>query len=442
MVTKISYSAIIILLLLTSCVSYERVTQTIYLDDFPQEIVTQLSLDERIAAEDGWACLRQGRIGKAFKIFVKMDSNNPAACIGLAYTYLLRGDFSISEEWFKRALEIHPDLPIIHFGLGQLYQKTGKDDLALVEFRRVLDKEPNNKWAKYYYQTIRTRKTEQLLREAEYFFRHNQDDKGAELLIKALYYSPDLLEPHLKLAQYYKNNTKGYENAIRHYKIAISLQPENLAIKKELADLLYLSKKYKEADEIYQELLKIEPDDPQIKKRLDLIQKELVFIELPRQFNDIPSKKTINKADLASLIAIKFKDIWGRLRVKPPIVVDISTSWAAQYILEVTALRLLDVYPNHTFRPEEIITRGEMAQVLSRLIDFLTSKDYRLVKQFSPEDIHLSDVSPEHFYYQPIVKVVSYQLMDLLPGYQFKPFQELSGQEAVTIIDTLARLIE
>ncbi|MCP2519982.1 tetratricopeptide repeat protein [Candidatus Aminicenantes bacterium AC-335-A11] len=441
MVKKIILSLIITIVFSISCVTVQQITPTYYLDDLPQDMIIQLTLDERIAIEDAWASLRIGKIKDALKILQKMDQNKPATWLGYAYTALFKGDYIISEQWFKKVLEIYPDLPIVHYGLAEVYRNQGREEEAFAEYKKVWEKEPDHEWAKYYWELIKKNKTEELLKQADFFWKQNQFDKASEIYIKVLYYSPELPEPHLRLAEYYKN-LGDYEKALKHYEKAHSLQPENLNIKEELAESYILKKKYKEAYNLYQELVKIDPENSKYRERLDYIKNELLFIELPRQFYEISSKEAINRADLAALIAVKFSNILGKEKRKPPIIVDIATHWAAHYIIEVTSLGIMDVFPNHTFQPEKTLTRGELAIVLSKLIDFLTEKGYKLYKQFSPDEIQLSDVAPDHFIYQPIIKVLCYQLMDLFPGFEFKPFLEVNGKEAETIIETLERLIK
>ncbi len=441
MIKKMIPFLIIIIIFFTSCVTVQKITPTYYLDDVPQEMIIQLTLDERIAIEDAWAMLKIGKIKKAVKILQKMDQNKPVTWLGFGYAALIGGDYVISEQWFKKTLEIYPDLPIIHYGLAEVYRNQGRGEEAFAEYKKVLEKSPDHEWAKYYSQLIKKEKTEELLKQADFFWNQKQFDKASDMYIRVLYYSPELVEPHLKLAQYYKN-LGDYDKALNHYKTAHSLQPENLNIKEELAEIYILTKKYKEAYDLYQELAKIDPENSKYKKRLDYIKNELLFVELPRQFYEIPSKDAVTRADLAALIAIKFSDILSKEKKKPPIIVDIATHWAAHYIIEVTSIGLMDVYPNHTFQPEKTLTRGELAIILNNLIDFLERKGYKLYKQFSPDEIHLTDVAPDHFIYQPIIRVLSYQLMDLFPGLEFKPFLEVNGEEAVTVIETLERLIK
>jgi hypothetical protein len=131
----------------------------------------------------------------------------------------------------------------------------------------------------------------------------------------------------------------------------------------------------------------------------------------------------VTKEQMSALIGVKFKDILDKPEGRPPIIIDISTSWASRYILDAASLGLLDVYPNHTFQPRKIITRAEMAEILHRLIRKLEAKGHRFIQQIPPERIQIKDVSPDNFYYRPIVMMISYDLMSMAGGRRFNPDQ-------------------
>ncbi len=100
------------------------------------------------------------------------------------------------------------------------------------------------------------------------------------------------------------------------------------------------------------------------------------------------------------------------------------------------------MYPNHTFQPQKIITRAEMAEVLHRLIRQLERQGYRFIQQIPPERIQITDVSPDNFYYRPIVLMISYDLMSLAAGRNFNPDQIVSGAEAGQYLDLILALIQ
>lgn len=432
---------ILLLLILTwSCATYQAPPPSLYIGDLPQSIVTELSLDERILTEEAWSQLKQGRGKKAKKTISKMGTESPFYYVGMGYVSFLLNNLTESEEYFKQALKNYPDMVLAHMGLAQLYQKTGRGDLAFVEFREILKGEPENVWAQQSYEILKERKTAEALDEGRSSLSRNDREKSKEAFLKALYYSPQSTEAHLALAEIYRDE-KNLENAIVHLKAASKNEPGNLDILKIYGETLFEAKDYARSLEIYETILEAEPKNKAVQTRVKALKNRLGIFELPSQYEAIPASESISKEEVAALIAVKFKDVLEESEAKPPIIIDISTSWASKYILKTTSLGILDVYSNHTFQPKKIITRAEMADILYRLINHLKRKNYRIIPQIPPEKIHISDVSPDNYYYQPILRIISYDIMNLSADRTFNPELPVSGQEAIRLLDIISALI-
>lgn len=426
-----------------SCASYKyRPSQpSIYLESLPQTIVTELSLDERIATEEAWKHLKEGNGEKAKKIFYKLGAENLAFNIGLGYANILLNRYQDAEKLFKLALDKYPDMILIHLGLAQLYQKTGRENLAFTEYWGVLERNPDHRFAKQEYEALKVKKTEEALEEGKYFLTIDNLKRAEEAFMKALYYTPHSKEAHLTLAEIYKAENK-LQDALAHLEAASSLEPKNPEILQNYADTLFKAKQLEKSLEVYKEVLALQPENEDIKSRIESIKNRLGIFDLPSQYRTIPSKTAISKEEVASLLAVKFQGILDDKKAKTPIIIDISTSWASKFILKMTSLGLLDIYPNHTFQPNKIVTRAEMAEILIRLIKLLKEKNHRFIQQFSPEKIYISDVSPDNHYYKSITQIVSYQIMDLSADKKFRPERPLSGQEAIKILDIILNLIK
>ncbi len=176
--------------------------------------------------------------------------------------------------------------------------------------------------------------------------------------------------------------------------------------------------------------------------RIKSLQNKLGIFELPSQYESIVSSETITNEEIAALLGVKFKGIVEEVTAKPPIIIDIATSWASKFILQMTFLGLLDVYPNHTFQPKKIVIRAEMADILLRLTRYLEKKEHSFIRQIPPERIQISDISKKNYYYQPIIYCVSYGIMDLYPDRTFKPDLPVSGQEFIRALDIIMALIK
>jgi tetratricopeptide (TPR) repeat protein len=440
-VVKKILPSFLLLLWVWSCATYQPVKPSFYIEDLPQTIVTEFTLDERITTEEAWRNLRQDNGSRARRILTRLGVESPAYYVGLGYAFFLLGEYQASEENFKTALNYYPGMILIHLGLAQLYQNTGRENSAFTEYREVLKKNPEHSWAKKEYEALKIKKTEEALNEGSDFLAMGNRERSEEAFLIALYYSPDSTKAHLALAGIYKAEDK-LQNALVHLKAASSSESENPEILKDYAETLLLTEQYAKSLEIYEQLLEMEPDNQDIQSRIENLKNRLGIFELPSQYDNISSKEGASREEMAALLAVKFKGIIDETKAKPPIIIDISTSWASKFILTTTSLGILEIYPNHTFQPQKIITRAEMTEILLRLINLLKKKDYPLLQQFPPEKIQISDVSPDNYYHNPITQIISYQIMDLDAEKAFRPEQPVSGQEAIKTLDIILSLIK
>jgi Tfp pilus assembly protein PilF len=424
-----------------SCVTLQPPPPSIYIENLPQSITTELTLEERIAAEEAWKNLRLGNASKAQKTIIRLGVDSPIYYVGLGYVYFLLDDLLTAEEGFKAAIKHSPNLTLAHLGLAQLYQKTGQEDEAFSELREVLKREPSHPWAKQEFTTLKTKKTGDFLDQAKAFRAEGNIEKSKEAYLKALYYSPESTEAHLALSEIYKK-ANDLKSVLVHLRAANANEPSNKKILAEYAEALFKAEQYLKGLEIYENLQELEPQNKEIQERIESIKNKLGIFELASQYNIIPASVAVSREEVAALLAVKFKGILEDPVAKNPIVTDISTSWASKYILKVTSLGILDVYANHTFEPKKTVTRAEMAEILLRLIDFLKKKGYKLIQQFSPERIQISDVAPDNYYYPLIAQIIAYQIMDLSPQKTFSPEQSLSGPEAIKILDIVLALVK
>jgi tetratricopeptide (TPR) repeat protein len=435
-------SLIFFLFLLSwSCVTFQPPPPSIYIENLPQSITTELTLEERIAAEEAWKNLKQGNASKAEKTISRLGVDSPIYYVGLGYVYFLLDDLPTAEGSFKAGIKNSPNLILAHLGLAQLYQKTGQEEQVFSELREVLKREPSHPWAKQEFKALKAKKTGDFLDQAKAFRAKGNIENSKEAYLRALYYSPESIEAHMALAEIYKK-ANDLKSALVHLKAANTNEPSNKKILTEYAEALFQAEQYPKSLEAYENLQELEPQNKEIQERIESIKNKLGIFELASQYNTIPTSVAVSREEVAALLAIKFKGILEDPSAKNPIVTDISTSWASKYILKATSLGILDVYANHTFEPKKIVTRAEMAEILLHLVDFLKKKGYKLIQQFPPGRIQISDVAPDNYYYPMIIQIIAYQIMDLSPQKTFSPEQSLSGQEAIKILDIVLALVK
>ena len=440
MVKKLAPATALTILLVCSCVTYQPPPPSMYIAELPPSEITGLSLDERLVVEEAWQSMRQGYSEKAIKLFSQLNVENPFHYAGLGYAYYTQNDLPRAEDYFKAAITLYPDQILGHLGMGQIYQETGREDQAFTEFREVLKRDPEHTWAKPRYEEIKTNKTQEALYDGKTLAAGGDKEAAKTSYLKALYYSPESTEAHLALADLYLQ-AESYGDALVHLKAATANDPENTEILTAYADALFRSNDNAKSLDAYETVLELDPDNQVAQERIETLKNRLGIFELPSQYDAIPAADSVSREQMSALISVKFKDVLPDPSRKPPIIIDISTSWATRHILKTATLGILEVYPNHTFQPQKVVTRAELAEILYRLINQLERLSYRFIQQIPPERIQIADVSSDNFYYRPIVMMVSYDIMNLELGRKFNPEQAVSGQEAIRHLNLILALI-
>jgi len=424
-----------------ACATFQPQPPSFYIEDLPQSVTTSMSLEQRIAADEAWEDLKAGDSGRAGKSLLRLGPGSPVYHLGLGFIHFQAQDLTAAESSFKEALKLSPDLIPAYLGLAQIDQARGLEDQVFSDYREVLKRDPGHSWVKPRFEALREKKTEDLLAEAKRAFAAGDAEAGKKGFLTALFYSPDSVEAHLSLARIYKGE-KNIPSAALHYKAANAGDPKNKAVLREYAGTLYESEQFGRSLDVYEQLVELDPRDKDARDRVEDLKNRLGIYELPSLYNDIPKSEAVTREDLAALIAVKFKEVLNDPDAKPPILIDISTSWAAKPILKVTALNILESYENHTFLPRKIVNRAELAETLVRLINILKNKGFTFSPQMAAEKVRISDVPPENYYYAPITRIVAYQIMDLTPQRMFQPDAVVQGREAVRILDIILALMK
>ncbi|MBD2843899.1 S-layer homology domain-containing protein [Paenibacillus sp. IB182496] len=134
-------------------------------------------------------------------------------------------------------------------------------------------------------------------------------------------------------------------------------------------------------------------------------------------------ERIVTRAELAAMLS----RLLGEVELRPEVDYrDLSGEhWAAGYIADMQALGLMQGYPDGSFRPDQTISRAELATVASRLL---------------PVDAAAGVAVPDttgHWAYEAIGRIVAAGLMQGYAGGEFRPDQGLTRAEAVTVLNRL-----
>jgi Tfp pilus assembly protein PilF len=432
---------LILVSILGACATFKPQPPSFYIDDIPQSIATRMSLEDRIAAEEAWRYLKTGDAAKAEKALNRLGPASPLNYAGLGYLRFQSGDLASARAGFQEALKLDSELVIAYVGLAQVAEAEGQDDQALSMYREVLKRSPDHAWARPRAEALEEGKTGEAMEEARQAYSTGDKDGAKKAFLRALFYSPDSVEANLSLARIYRSE-KNLSSAAIHYRAASTADPKNKSLLKEYAETLDSAEQYGRSLDVYELLAEQDPKNKEVQEHIEGLKNRLGIYELPSLYNAIASSGAIAREDLAALVAVKFKGVINGGDLTPPILIDISVSWASKFILKVTSLGIMDSFENHTFLPRKIVNRAELAEILVRLVNALKNKGFRFTAQIPPDRIQITDVPPDNYYHAPITQVVSYQIMDLTPQRTFQPDSPVSGKEAIKILDIVLALIK
>jgi hypothetical protein len=179
------------------------------------------------------------------------------------------------------------------------------------------------------------------------------------------------------------------------------------------------------------EVLARDPRDTEALRRSREVREVMTLLQLPEEYRRIPSAVRVSRAELAALVSINVAALSRLPAGEPEVAVDIAGSWARNHIARLLALRVMDVYPNHTFQPVAPVRRGDLARVCARVLDLLRAE---VRPGAAPVDMAATNHN-----YEDAVRAAGAGLMELTAEGAFEPARFVSGREALDVVEGLAR---
>jgi len=340
------------------------------------------------------------------------------------------------------------DTPENHYSQGLRELERGRLDAATEEFQRAIALDP--KYAGGY------------VGMALVWGERENFEKAFEAVDKGLSKNDRFIDGYIVKGQLYAKEKKGdnwLENAISQYEKALKINPNS-----EKA-LFYKGKAYEEAYVFDQAALQfqkvIELKGEYAKQANDewelmqKIQRASPGTKLGKKIALIPE---IDRADLAVLFIEELKlleilqkrqpklyntkfrppeDVTAyptEKREEAPLATDIADHWAKHWIEDVLKAGVMEVFPDHTFQPDQKITRAHYAMFIQNILIAITG-DASLASKYFGQESRFPDVNPTHYAYNAICLAVDRGIMkaDPIDG-SFGISKPVSGADALLII--------
>jgi tetratricopeptide (TPR) repeat protein len=399
---------------------------------YPAPRAGELRQDEAARFDEAWRDVLAGDTDAASRAFREIVGKRPGlvpAQTGLAFAQLRAGRYREAAAGFEAVLQGPADYVPALIGAGSATFRLGDPERALEYYKRAERAAPTQPLATRRLAELKLQVTERRVAAARTALERGDTSAAVEEYRRALEAAPEVGALRVEYANLLVagGDVAGAIEALR----ADPVGDRQTLMR--AAELLTEQQDHAGALEAYRRLLQRDPKDGEA-QRLAFAARDTLELEgLPAEFRQIVDAPRITRADLAALVAVKLpalKQVEGR---DPELAVDISGSWAREYILLALAHDVLDVYPNHTFQPGAIARRGDLARAVARALDLLAHP-----AEAAPA---ISDMSQNNLYFEAAARAVAAGLMDLTPTGAFEAWRPVSGRDATDVIEALARLL-
>ena len=389
-----------------------------------------------------WNVLQSGDARGAERRFAAVLNRAPEfypAHTGAGYAALSRRDYDEALEHFDRSLALNPAYAPALAGKGQTYLAMNEREPALAAFDAALAADPGLTSIRSAADVLRFQGLQGGVagaRKAAEAGRLAEARTGYQDAIAASPQSPFL---YRELAIVERRDGQ-LPAALQQIQKAIELDandPRNFVVQ---ADVLEAMGQYEQAATALTTAVALEPSDV-INERIEALRAKAAFEAMPPEFRTIETSETVSRAQLAALIGTRLEGVVRRApRQSASVITDTRGNWAAQWIIPVTRAGFMEVYPNHTFQPQAIVRRGDLALSANQILAVIAAENPKLGASWRNARRRFSDLPTGHLRYRAAAVAVEAGVMQPLEQDAFELSRPVTGAEAVAAVNRLADL--
>jgi tetratricopeptide (TPR) repeat protein len=389
-------------------------------------------------------------------------SGEDVKTLRVAWREILAGDAARAGERCERVVARRPDSLEAQTVLAYAKLRAGRSEDAAARFASVLERRPDDVSALVGAASAALRQSD--ADAALGFYRRAQAAAPDNAVVRKRLAALKLQVADRRMARARSALSAGdTASAALDYRAALEAAPELAGVRLELADLLVTGgdpqgaiavlqddpsadrsvalrlggllaeqHEYAQAVAVYDRLLSQDPADAAAREGASVARKSLALLAMPEEYRAIEDEARVSRADLAALLAVRVPALRGKGGADTRVMVDISGSWAREYIASVVSLGIMDPYPNHTFQPGAVVRRADLARAVARALDRC-----RVPRAGAPAPV---DMTPAHLDYAAVERTLGAGLMRLTAEGAFEPWRAVTGREASAVVDALARL--
>ncbi len=393
------------------------------------------------AHDEAWRTLQTGSLDDAQRRFAAVLKQSPQffpSETGLGLLEFVRKDYPRAVQHFDKALAIDADYLPALLGKGDALIASERIGEAVVALERVVALDTTRTDIHARIGVLRFRGTQETIARAQQYERERKWPEAKLAYEAAVALSPESAFLVRGLAEV--NAQMGDRAAaVGHFRSALALDPADGSVLARLAGLLEELGNDADALSTLAALNEREPSAA-TESRMEAIRERIALARLPDQFRNIGQASIVTRGQLASLIGVRLRTLLEALPDKAAVVTDARQHWAEVWIGAVTRRGVVEPFPNHTFQPDAVVTRSDLAAAVGVLLRALGSRQSTWWQQWQQRRIAFTDIDPKHLSYPAASLAVSADVLPVSEGRTFRPMRPVAGPEAVQAVDRLADL--
>jgi tetratricopeptide (TPR) repeat protein len=407
--------------------------------DAPPNVGSAAALEHQ---QRGWRFLQAGDTRSAdreFNAALKQSHDFYPAEAALGYSALARKDASAALTHFNRAISRNAAYAPALAGKGDALLLQNHADEALRTFEAALAANPDLPGLRSRVDVLKFRTAQQDVAAARKAAEENRLDDARRAYADAIAASPESAFLYRELAAVDQKAGDAVA-ALSHAEHAVKLDPTDARSLTLMAQIYEGQRQWAKAADAYTAANALEPSDA-LAAKVDAMRERAAFESMPAEYKSIAQAPAITRAQLAALLGVRLEDLLRRSRAaSAPVITDTRSNWAAPWILSVTRAGVMDVFSNHTFQPNAIVRRADLARSVSQVLSRIAVEKPRLAVRWRDPRPRFTDLSPSHLSYPAAARAVSSGVMQTLDGDTFQLARPVSGAEAIQTIDRLEAL--
>jgi tetratricopeptide (TPR) repeat protein len=399
---------------------------------FPAPAAGEMPAGDAKSLRAAWTDVLAGDAAKAERRLARLrrpGGARPSVDTAIGYARLRGGRLVEAAEVFAGVLARAPEYVPALVGAGSAASRSGDEESALGFYRRAQAQAPEDVLVRKRVGSLKLAATEARMARAQAALAAGDTATAEAEYAAALEVAPEVAPVRLALADLVAG--RGEMGAAAEILGADGTGDRGVTLRR--AGLLVELGDFDGAEAVYRGLLGRDADDAAARSGLAAAREAREAAAMPEEYRRIPAAPRVTRADLAALLATRVNALQRVGPGEPRVAVDISGSWAREPIAAVIALDVMDVYPNHTFQPGATVRRVDLARSAARVLDRL-----RWPRAAAPVP---ADMPRSHLDYAAVERALGAGVMSLGPDGAFEPWRPVSGQEAIDVVDAVARLV-